>query len=249
MLNASITVMELRSVVLVGGTSEIGLSILSALNLDCESEVILIGRKMPHANELLGLPKNLQFVSIDLESEEDLKKLKITLNSLNTIDLAIAASGYLPPENCDTDPIYVTKALKVNSLGIVTLLAALSEKIINQGKSGHILYISSVAATRPRIQNFTYGASKKTADFFAEGLSFKYKNQGLYVHTLRPGFVFTKMSKDFKPAPFAIGPREVAVAAVRGMKRGRRVIYAPSILTFVMKALGLIPRIIFDRLS
>jgi len=36
---------------------------------------------------------------------------------------------------------------------------------------------------------------------------------------------------------------------VRGMKRGRRVIYAPSILTFVMKALGLIPRNIFDRLS
>lgn len=241
--------MELRSVVLVGSTSEIGLSILNALNLDCKSEIMLIGRKKPHANELLGLPKNLQFVSIDLEREEDLKKLKITLNSLNTIDLAIVASGYLPPENCDTDPIYVTKALKVNSLGIVTLLAALSEKISNQGKSGHILYISSVAATRPRIQNFTYGASKKTADFFAEGLSFKYRNQELYVHTLRPGFVFTKMSKDFKPAPFAIGPREVAVAAARGMRRGRRVIYAPSILTFVMKALRLMPRIIFDRLS
>ena len=188
MLNASMKLMELRSVVLVGATSEIGLAILSSLNLDRKSEVMLIGRKLPDQNELIGLPRNLKFVSIDLEIEEDLKKLKIALSSLDRIDLAIVASGYLPPENCDTDRVCVTKALKVNSLGIITLLAALSEKIISQGKSGHILYISSVAATRPRIQNFTYGASKKAADFFAEGLSFKYRNQGLYLHTLRPGF-------------------------------------------------------------
>jgi decaprenylphospho-beta-D-erythro-pentofuranosid-2-ulose 2-reductase len=235
--------------VLVGGTSEIGLSILRSLNLDRESSVMIIGRKLPHVNELLGLPINLHFVNADIENEDDLRKLRKRISSLNTIDLVIMACGYLPPENCDTDPIYVAKSLKINSFGVVILLAALAEKIINQKKAGHIVYISSVATMRPRIQNFTYGASKKAADFFAEGLFFKYRNQGLYVHTLRPGFVFTKMSKNFKPAPFAIGPREVAAATLRGMKRGRRIIYAPSILMFVMKALVFLPRRIFDWLK
>lgn len=249
MLDASLKITELSSVLLVGGTSEIGLSILRALDLGMESQITLIGRRMPQLNELDHLPNKLQFVQTDLENEIDIENLKYTIRRLNRIDLAIVASGYLPPENCDMDIMNLTRAVKINSLGIITVLAALAEKVTSQESSGHILYISSVAAMRPRIKNFTYGASKTAADFFAEGLSFKYRNDGLFLHILRPGFVFTKMSKDFKPAPFAINTAEVAALALRGLKKGQTIIYAPSILKIVMNLLKIIPRTLFDWLK
>ena len=48
---------------------------------------------------------------------------------------------------------------------------------------------------------------------------------------------------------FSADPEEVARAVVRGLDRGKRVIYAPPIWRWVMLALRMIPRRIFRRLT
>jgi len=66
---------------------------------------------------------------------------------------------------------------------------------------------------------------------------------------LRPGFVFTKMSKDFEPAPFSINKAKVAEITLEGISRNQRIIYAPRKLRVIMPILSLIPRFIYDKLN
>ncbi len=237
-----------QCVVLIGSTSEIGLSILKNLQYAQNAEILLIGRARidEHITEIKGV--KTKFIKCDIENEEELGNLAVKLLSVNNIDLAIVAAGYLPPENEDVNISLVRKSMMVNSLGVICVLSTLARRMIDQPK-GHILLISTVAAMHPRSRNFTYGASKASADFFARGLSSKYRNSGLKVSILRPGYVTTKMTQNFNPAPFATTPQELSRAISRSLKLERAIIYAPRKLRYVMNVFRLLPKFISDALS
>jgi decaprenylphospho-beta-D-erythro-pentofuranosid-2-ulose 2-reductase len=154
----------------------------------------------------------------------------------------------LPPENEEFELRHVNKSMMINTVGVVNAIAVLGKRMRSQ-KHGHILHISTVAALRPRSRNFTYGASKSSADFFAKGILSKYRKTGLKVSILRPGYVYTKMSKNFKPAPFAITKEAVSLIVVKNLLRGAEVFYAPRKLRIVMKIFSYLPRLISDALS
>jgi decaprenylphospho-beta-D-erythro-pentofuranosid-2-ulose 2-reductase len=248
MLNKKRRSEKYKNVVLIGSNSEIGLSILSELPLENNSSILLIGRTLPsHV-----LPQNstgqIDFFRSDLEIDSDLDELALKITSLDNIDLAIVAAGYLPPEDCDLDVNQIRKSIQINGLGISVALSILAGKMSGQ-KKGKILFISSVASMRPRIRNFTYGASKKSADFFAQGLFHKYQNTNLRIFILRPGFVFTKLSRDFRPAPFATSASKVATIAVDSLKNPRKIVYAPRILRYVMPILQITPRWLYNLMG
>ena len=186
-----------KNVVLVGSTSDIGLAILGEIPYTDDAEILLVGRVAPEQENVGNKQVKTNFYKCDLESFDDLQRLVSKLSEMNDIDLAIVAAGYLPPENMELDPALVRKSMMINSVGVATVLSALANRMHIQ-REGHILHISTVAAVRPRLRNFTYGASKSGVDFFAMGLSSKYGTTGLKVSVLRPGYVHTKMTTNFR---------------------------------------------------
>jgi decaprenylphospho-beta-D-erythro-pentofuranosid-2-ulose 2-reductase len=68
------------------------------------------------------------------------------------------------------------------------------------------------------------------------------------VHTVRPGFVRTKMTAGRPAAPFAVGPDRVAADIVRGLRRGDAVIWSPPYLRWIFSALRLLPQPLWRRL-
>jgi len=186
-------------------------------------------------------------IEIELESSESLNDVIFQIESLPEFDLVILAAGYLPNELQDENLVEVRRALRINGESIILLLSAFAKRLSHLG-GGKVLLISSVAATRPRIRNFTYGASKSAADFFAIGLASRYRSTGVDIKIIRPGFVFTKMTTDFKPAPFAITVEEVSRLAIKTLRGKRNVTYAPQFLKLVMNILRILPRRIFNRL-
>jgi len=236
------------TVVLIGSTSEIGIAILSKLNYTSTSKIVFIGRKVPKQTIYSTSNQEVEFIECDLLENEAVNNALKSLEKLNSIDLVIVAAGYLPLENQEFNCLEVHKALMINAVSIPLIIASVM-KIMQYQTSGKILLISSVAAMRPRIRNFTYGASKNTADFFTVGLINKFRNSKTRVKILRPGFVYTKLTRDFKPAPFAISSQEVAKIAVQGIFKKQEVIYAPKKLRVVMLILKILPRSIFNRLG
>jgi decaprenylphospho-beta-D-erythro-pentofuranosid-2-ulose 2-reductase len=235
-------------VVLVGSTSDIGLAILKQLRYSENAQILLIGRDGPEDFNIEGARVTKSFLKCDLEKFEDLQNFSLHLSSLPDIDLAIMAAGFLPPENTELNLDLVNKTMQVNTVGVVNALVVLAERMQRQFH-GHILHISSVATMLPRSRNFTYGASKSSADFFARGLASKYRRTGLKISVLRPGFVHTKMSKNFRPAPFSISKEAVSLITSVSLLKNEDVFYAPRKLRIIMNFVSLLPKRLRELIS
>jgi len=237
-----------ENVVLIGSSSEIGMAIIKKLPFGESANIVFVGRDNPKDFAIPNLKVKTDFFKCDLEHLAEIKNVAKNMATVGIIDLAIVAAGHLPSENSDLDLDSVFKSMNVNTVGISCILSALASHMIRQTQ-GKIILISSVAEFRPRSQNFTYGASKSGADFFARGLAKKYKNSGLNVIVVRPGYIFTKMSKGFTPAPFAISPERLATIAVQSLQKNRYIVYTPRKLRFIVSILKITPYGIFAKLT
>jgi decaprenylphospho-beta-D-erythro-pentofuranosid-2-ulose 2-reductase len=158
------------------------------------------------------------------------------------VDVALVAFGVL-----GGDETSESELMQVNTVGAVSVMAPIAERMKRQGH-GTIVLLSSVAAERVRKSNYPYGASKAGADGFAQGLGDSLAGTGVSVMVVRPGFVKTKMTAGLDPAPLSTTADAVAADIVRGLARGSHTVWSPPALRFVMTALRHMPRAVFKRL-
>jgi short-subunit dehydrogenase len=239
---------QFKNVVLVGANSDIGISIINQLPLADNAKLYLIGRTEPGSNRFSNLNLSTKFEYCDLENLSGVKEIFNDPSKFTVSDLVIIAAGYLPKENLELDLEDIEKTIMTNSLASIILVAGFV-KLMNDGRNGQILVLSSVASIRPRIRNFTYGASKATLDFYSIGLQNKFENSNIKISIARPGFVFSKMTSNFNPAPFALDLQESAKILVNGLLKEKRVIYAPRKLKVIMGIVKFFPRSIFNKLG
>jgi decaprenylphospho-beta-D-erythro-pentofuranosid-2-ulose 2-reductase len=240
-------------VLLLGGTSEIGLEILAALNLPPEAEVLLAGRdgqRMAAAGKALGgQVRTLPYEATALDTHQALIDAAFAGGD---VDLVISAAGILTPqEQLDQDPLGAGRLIETNFTGHVTTLLAAVARMRAQGH-GTVVVLSSVAAIRPRKANFVYGAAKAGLDAFARGLADSLHGTGVRVLLVRPGFVTGRMTAGMTPAPLATTPAAVGAAVARALRRGPGhaggVVWVPPSLAVLVTALRLLPRPAWRRL-
>ena len=239
---------EFKNIALVGSNSDLGISILNHLPIARDAKLQLIGRTKPDENRLNELNIDYEFKSCNLVDLSEVKGIFDNSSDFIDLDLVIIAAGYLPPENSEFDVSSIETTFLVNSLSSIMILSGFAKLMTSNSKS-QILVISSVACLRPRNRNFTYGASKRALDFFSIGLQNGIKDSSPCISILRPGFVYSKMTRDYKPAPFAITTDQLGEIASKGLLRRKKIIYAPKKLNLVMKIARALPRFIFDKLG
>jgi decaprenylphospho-beta-D-erythro-pentofuranosid-2-ulose 2-reductase len=234
---------EVQSVLVVGGTSEIGLATARALVSRRARTVVLAARDPDRVDvdSLRGADRveAVRFDATDTASHPGF--VADVFSRFGDIDLALVAFGVLGEED---DPVSV---LQVNTVGAASVMSALAERMVSQGH-GTIVVLSSVAGERARKSNYMYGASKAGADAFAQGLGDSLAGTGVDVMVVRPGFVKTKMTAGRDPVPFSTTADVVAEEIVRGLARGSHTVWAPPVLRVVMSALRHVPRPLFRRL-
>ena len=239
---------KIQNVVLVGGSSEIGLELVRQLPVSNDAQLVLIGRSSKEVQSLRNVYSRVEFFELDLLSSFDGEKITSSVFKNSDIDVIIFASGIFGSQiNLDKD-VKIKELLTVNTGSQIRLLCSFAKRMKLQAH-GRMLIISSVAAMRPRVSNYTYGASKAAIDFFARGLRNDLRHFGVGVSILRPGFVHTKMTAGLKVAPFALNAVDVGRLGVRGMFSDKELIYAPGILRYVMFVLRLWPSSILKRLE
>jgi decaprenylphospho-beta-D-erythro-pentofuranosid-2-ulose 2-reductase len=238
-----------RRVVLLGGTSEIGLAILHAMRLGPGCQVLLAGRdeqRLAAAAETLpGEVVTLRYDATELESHQ---KLAETAFADGPVDLVIAAAGVLiGQDKLDADPELAGQLVQTNLTGHVTTILAIAQKMRAQ-RSGTIVVLSSVAAVRPRKANFVYGAAKAGLDAFGRGLADSLAGTGVRVLLVRPGFVIGRMTEGMSPAPMSTTPAQVGRAVATALDGHADVVWVPPALRLLAVALRLIPRPLWRRL-
>jgi hypothetical protein len=174
--------------------------------------------------------------------------LDAAATEIGALDAALIAHGTLPDQlACQGSPELTRQALTVNAISYLALCSLLANRMEAQGH-GVIAVISSVAGDRGRQSNYVYGTAKATVSTFASGLRQRLRDRGVRIVTVKPGFVDTPMTAQFKKGLLWASPDSVAEDIVRAMDRGTPVIYTPWFWRPIMAIIRAIPEVIFRRL-
>jgi decaprenylphospho-beta-D-erythro-pentofuranosid-2-ulose 2-reductase len=240
------------SLLLLGGTSEIGLAIVERYMQGGRMRVVLAGRQSPRladtAARLQRAGATVETVDFDARNTSGHNEAIRKAFAGGDIDIALVAFGLLGDQEKAWQDIDVAVELaEVNYVAAVSVGVALAAEFRRQGH-GHLVGLSSVAAERPRRSNFVYGSTKAGLDAFYIGLTEALRGDGIGVTVVRPGFVHTKMTEGISPTPFATTPEKVAEVVVDAVHKGRELVWAPAPYRIVMSVLRHLPRPIFRRL-
>ncbi|MDQ0941265.1 decaprenylphospho-beta-D-erythro-pentofuranosid-2-ulose 2-reductase [Streptomyces sp. V1I1] len=241
-----------QSLLVLGGTSEIGLATARRLIARRTRTVWLAGRPSPGlddaAAELRRLGADVRtvaFDALDCAAHEDVLSKVFTEGD---IDMVLLAFGVLGDQaNDEADPPAAVRVAQTNYTGAVSAGLVCAGALQSQGH-GSLVVLSSVAGERARRANFIYGSSKAGLDAFAQGLGDALYGTGVHVMVVRPGFVVTKMTAGLAQAPLATTPEAVAAAVELGLRRSSETVWVPGALRVVMSALRHVPRPLFRRL-
>lgn len=244
-----------QSVLVLGGSSDIGTAIASALAGPRQAKVILAGRSPAALEEAAGKVREsgagqvttMPFDAVDTASHTSF--VQAAFAAAGEVDVVVLAFAVLgDQEAAEKDPATALEILRTNYLGAVSVALPVVARLREQGH-GTLVVMSTVAAERPRRDNFIYGSSKAGLDTFAQGLGDALVGTGVGVLVVRPGFVRSKMTTGMPPAPFATSPEAVAADVMKGLSRGDDTVWSPPVLRWVMAALRHLPRPLFRRVA
>lgn len=244
---------EPQTILLLGGTSDIGLAIVRRLASPTLRHVVLACRN-PDAStttiaELGRDGADVRAVAFDAShSSGHAALIESVVADVGDLDVVVMAFGVLGEQSdYDLDPVAAAAAVTVNYTGSVSVGLAVAAQLKAQGH-GHLVVLSSVAGERVRASNFVYGSSKAGLDGFAQGLGDSLEGTGASVLVVRPGFVKSSMTEGMKAAPFSTTPEAVADVVAAGLRSDRRTVWAPGILRFVFMTLRHLPGAVFRKL-
>jgi short-subunit dehydrogenase len=135
-----------------------------------------------------------------------------------------------------------------NGTSTIALLTLIANRM-QQARRGSIAVISSVAGDRGRSSNYLYGSAKAAVSTFLGGLRQRMAKHGVDVITIKPGFVDTPMTRDFKKGALWAKPEAIAAGIVKAVDKGRPVVYLPWFWFIIMTIIRSVPEFLFKRLS
>ncbi len=242
-----------QQILLLGGTSDIGLAIVRELLSPATRTVVLACRDLVKGEAAAeGLRHDhlqVEVVAFD-GSQPDTHAAIIdgVAARHGDIDVVINAFALLGHgEATSRDLGEAVQVAQVNFTGAVAATIATANVLRAQGH-GSIVVLSSVAGERVRKANAVYGATKAGLDGFCQALGDELAAEGVHMMIVRPGFVHSAMTAGMKAAPFATTPEAVAAVAAKGLRSQRRMVWAPGILRFVFMTLRHVPGPIWRRL-
>ncbi|GAT08788.1 short-chain dehydrogenase [Mycolicibacterium novocastrense] len=249
-----------QTILLLGGTSEIGLAICERYLRNAHARIILADLpNHPRKDEAIAAmtaagAKSVEWIDFDGTDTAGHRAVIDKAWSDGDVDVAIVAFGLLGnAEELWQDQSKAVQVAQINYTAAVSVGVLIGEKMRAQG-FGQIIAMSSAAGERVRRSNFVYGSTKAGLDGFYLGLGEALREHGVRVLVIRPGQVRTTTTIEHwkatgaKEAPFTVDKEDVAELAVTAAAKGKELVWAPGAFRYVMMVLRHIPRPIFRKL-
>src|SRR4051794_39672988 len=165
---------EPQTIVLLGGTSDIGLAIVRKLQSPTCRDIVLAARDVDaaeaSATRLRRDGVTVSVVPFDARAREThVALIDDIVARVGDLDVVVMAFGVLGDQAAfDADPVAAAALVDVNYTGSVSVGLAVAQRLRVQGH-GTLVALSSVAGERVRKANFVYGSSKAGLDGFVQG--------------------------------------------------------------------------------
>lgn len=239
-----------RTVLVVGGTSGIGLG-LARRFAAAGSTVVVGGRDT-------GKVDDLETVRIDVtDAASVIRARDEVVEAHPRLDTLVTMSGVLLQEDL-RDPAHFAAAettVDVNLLGTIRVVDAFTPHLIGRG-GGHVVTVSSGIAFLPFPLMPSYGASKAGVHAYTESLRAQLAGTGVDVSELVPPAVATAGQEKVNPAALPLDayldevidllsqeptPDEVVVQAAQRLRWAERDGTYADLLTARSRALDTLP--------
>lgn len=247
----------MKTILLIGANSTIGHAIARQIVQGAKDQTrfFLVGRDPErleaHAADLKvrGAMQVETFLADLTDHQIHSDYFQKAIDRYGFIDEIYIAHGLLGDQNkAKTDLSLALEIAKVNytsTVAISTLLVQYGE----QKKIGNVAVFSSPAGDRGRMSNYIYGSAMAGKTALTSGLRAQLQQHDIHVMTVKPGFVDTRMTLDFKKGPLWATPERVAIDVIRDLKKKRNICYAPGFWRMIMIIIIHIPEALFKKLK
>ena len=165
-------------------------------------------------------------------------------------DVTITVFGIMDEEeDAFNDWELTQRMINTNYTGAVSILNIAAKYYIGR-KQGTIIGISSVAGDRGRASKLVYGSSKAAFNAYLAGLRNKCFKDNVHVMTVKPGFVYTRMTENLPlPKPLTSTGAQVADIIYNGFKKKKNTVYVKWFWRYIMLIIKNIPEFQFKKMK
>ena len=231
-----------RTVLLTGATGGLGHAIAHRLRA-AGAELVLTGRRTD-VLEPLAAETGARALAVDLADADAVQRLAGECADVDVLvyNAGLPGTGQLTSFSVEE----LDRALAVNLRAPMVLARELAEHMVAR-RSGHLVFMSSLAGKVGPPRGSVYAATKFGLRGFAQSLREDLRPSGIGVSAIFPGFVrdagmFHDTGTKLPPGIGTVAPDAVAEAVVRAIERNRGEIdVAPVSLRAGAIAAGLAP--------
>jgi 3-oxoacyl-[acyl-carrier protein] reductase len=208
--------LEGQVALVTGGGRGIGANI--ARELAAAGAHVTVTGRTPEEVEAVAQEAGGRALVGDVSRREDVQRW---FSEVGVPDVLVNNAGIAPDEDAaweiDVDEWW--HVFEVNVLGVFLCCRAAIPKMLEGGR-GRIVNVASGAAYLPGSKSTAYSASKAAVHRFSETLANQLEGRGVYVFSISPGLVRTRMTEDFGDnAPWT--PPELAPKLVLALASGQ----------------------------
>jgi len=242
----------MQTVLILGATSDVAKALSYAYAAKGWA-VQLAGRNPSQLNVLqtdLSIRYNVP-VSSHVFDASNPQQINDVFGAINPLpDVAICVFGHLGEnEKSMSDWNETRRVLDANYNGAVAICNLLALRFAERG-NGILVGISSVAGERGRQSNFIYGSAKAGFTAYLQGLRNWGFHRGIHVLTVKPGFIYTRMTENMKlPNLLTATPELVAKKVMGAASKKKNVIYVKWFWRYIMLLIKMIPEGVFKKMK
>ena len=198
--------LEGKVAIVTGAGRGIGKAIALGL-AEAGADVGLISRTLSELEAVVGeitsLGRRSGAVAADLTATDGIQSVVEELGEkLGGVDILVNNAGInIPQEALDVTVEAWDQIMDINLKASFFLSQAVGRVMIDQGRGGRIINISSQTGTVALIKRSAYCASKAGLDLVTKVLALEWASHGILVNGVAPTFIETELSKGFLADP------------------------------------------------
>jgi len=166
-----------------------------------------------------------------------------------SIDGIVFCVGFMDEQGTAEECFETThRTIDVNYTAAVAVIEPFAAHF-EERRSGFIAVLGSVAGDRGRQSNYIYGSAKAGLHTYLEGLRNRLFPADVFVTTVKPGFMDTKMSFGMPGLFLVMSPESAGKAIYRAIHNRKNVAYVPWFWRYIMLIIRHVPEFLFKRMK